>query len=143
FDRAVGILCYSVGMDYVDAKAAAAQGIEVRNCPTSNNEEVSDHAVLLVLAAERRLLPLAVAAAQGNWDIRRWPMLDRVNRMSTRTIGIIGLGRIGHHVARKLGGFRSTLLAYDPYIEGSRDPNVQLVTLDELAARSDIVVSCA
>ena len=84
-------------MDYVDAKAAAAKGIEVRNCPTSNNEEVSDHAVLLILAAERRLLPLAVAAAQGDWDIRRWPMLDHVNRMSTRTIGIIGLGRIGHH----------------------------------------------
>ena len=48
FDNAVGIICYSVGMDYVDAKAAAAKGIPIWNCPTSNNEEVSDHGVLLL-----------------------------------------------------------------------------------------------
>ena len=69
----VGIVCYSVGMDYVDAKAAAAQGIPVWNCPTSNNEEVSDHAVLLILAAQRRLLRFATAAREGDWDVYQWP----------------------------------------------------------------------
>ena len=143
FDNAVGILCYSVGMDYVDAKAAAAKGIPIWNCPTSNNEEVSDHAVLLVLAAQRRLLPFATAAAQGDWTIFTWPLLQELHRIRSRTIGIIGLGRIGHLAAQKLLGFKPTIIAYDPYISGSRFPEVTLVALDELAARSDIVLSCA
>ena len=53
--QCAGILCYSVGMDYVDAAAAKARGIPIWNCPTSNNEEVCDHAMLLILAAQRRL----------------------------------------------------------------------------------------
>jgi D-3-phosphoglycerate dehydrogenase len=139
----VGILCYSVGMDYVDAAAAKARGIPVWNCPTSNNEEVSDHAMLLILATQRRFLPLANAAAQGEWDIYEWPLLGQIHRIRSRTVGIIGLGRIGHLVAQKLHGFRPTVIAYDPFIDGTRDPEVELVSLDELAARSDIVVSCA
>jgi phosphoglycerate dehydrogenase-like enzyme len=138
-----GILCYSVGMDYVDVKAAAARGIPVWNCPTSNNEEVSDHAVLLILAAQRRLLPLALAAREGNWDIYEWPLLGEIHRIRTRTIGIVGFGRIGHLVARKLHGFGPTVIAYDPYIPESGDAEVELVSLEDLCARSDIVVSCA
>ena len=143
FRNAVGILCYSVGMDYVDAAAAEAHGIPIWNCPTSNNEEVSDHAVLLILAAQRRLLPLAMAAREGDWEIYQWPLLGEIHRLATRTVGIIGLGRIGHIVARKLHGFRLTVIANDPYIEGTADPEVELVSLDELCARADIVVSCA
>jgi D-3-phosphoglycerate dehydrogenase / 2-oxoglutarate reductase len=139
----VGIVCYSVGMDYVDGKAAAARGIPVRNCPTSNNEEVSDHAVLLILAAQRRLLTFALAAREGNWDVYEWPDLGSIRRIRTRTVGIIGLGRIGHLVAQKLHGFRGTVIAYDPYIVGTPDPDVELVSLDELCERADIVVSCA
>ena len=78
FDNAVGIVCYSVGMDYVDAKAAAAKVIW--NCPTSNNEEVSDHGVLLILAAQRRLLQFANAAAQGDWEIYTWPVYQELHR---------------------------------------------------------------
>lgn len=139
----VGIVCYSVGMDYVDAAAAAARGIPVWNCPTANNEEVSDHAVLLVLAAQRRLLTFALAARAGDWNVYEWPELSEIHRLRSRTIGIIGLGRIGHLVAQKLHGFRPTVIAYDPFIESSGDPDVELVSLDELAARADIVVSCA
>jgi D-3-phosphoglycerate dehydrogenase len=143
FENCAGILCYSVGMDYVDAKAAGARGIPVWNCPTSNNEEVSDHGVLLILAAQRRLQLFATAAAKGEWDIYEWPELAQIHRIRSRTIGIIGLGRIGHLVAQKLHGFRPTVIAYDPYIPGTRDPEVQLVSLEELCARSDIVISCA
>lgn len=139
----VGIVCYSVGMDYVDAKAAAERGIPVWNCPTSNNEEVSDHAVLLILAAQRRLLRFALAAREGDWDVYQWPELGQIHRLATRTVGIIGLGRIGHLVARKLHGFRLAVIAYDPYIPGTPDAEVELVSLDELCARADIVVSCA
>lgn len=143
FHHCIGILCYSVGMDYVDAKAAAARGIPVWNCPTSNNEEVSDHALLMILAAQRRLLPFAVAASHGDWDVYEWPQLMEIHRISSRTIGIIGLGRIGSLVARKLHGFRPTVIAFDPFITENPDPDVELVALDELCARADIVVSCA
>jgi len=139
----VGILCYSVGMDYVDAAAAKARGIAVWNCPTSNNEEVSDHAMLLILATQRRLLPFAMAARDGDWDVYEWPLLREIHRLQSRTVGIIGLGRIGRLVAQKLRGFRPTVIACDPFIESSPDPEVELVSMDELAARSDIVVSCA
>ena len=139
----VGIVCYSVGMDYVDAKAAAARGIPVWNCPTSNNEEVSDHAVLLILAAQRRLLRFALAAREGDWDVYEWPELGQIHRLASRTVGIIGLGRIGHLVARKLHGFRLKVIAYDPYITGTKDPEVELVSLDQLCEQADIVVSCA
>jgi D-3-phosphoglycerate dehydrogenase len=132
----VGILCYSVGMDYVDAAAAKARGIPIWNCPTSNNEEVSDHAILLILAAQRRLLKFALAARDGDWDIYEWPELSQIHRMSTRTIGIIGLGRIGHLVAQKLSGFRPTIIAHDPYIDAPRDPGIQLVELDDLTETS-------
>ena len=141
--RCVGILCYSVGMDYVDAAAAKARGIPIWNCPTSNNEEVSDHAILLILAAQRRLLTFALAAREGDWNVYERPELSQIHRIRTRTIGIIGLGRIGHLVAQKLSGFRPTIIAHDPYIESPRDPGIQLVDLAELAARADIVVSCA
>jgi D-3-phosphoglycerate dehydrogenase / 2-oxoglutarate reductase len=143
FRKCVGIVCYSVGMDYVDAKAAADRGIPVWNCPTSNNEEVSDHAVLMILAAQRRLLRFAMAAREGEWDVYQWPELGQIHRLATRTVGIIGLGRIGHLVARKLHGFRLRVIAYDPFIEGTKDPEVELVSLDELCASADIVVSCA
>ncbi len=138
-----GIICYSVGMDYVDGAAAKARGIPVWNCPTSNNEEVSDHALLLILAAQRRLLPFALAAREGDWDVYEWPEFNQVHRLRSRTVGIIGFGRIGHLVAQKLAGFRPTVIAYDPYIDGTGVADVELVSLDELAARSDIVVSCA
>ncbi|MDQ3127938.1 MAG: hypothetical protein M3Q66_05710, partial [Chloroflexota bacterium] len=142
-DGCVGIVCYSVGMDYVDAAAAKDRGIPIWNCPTSNNEEVSDHAILMILAAQRRLLPFALAARAGEWGIYEWPELSQIHRIRSRTIGIIGLGRIGHLVAQKLHGFRPTVIAHDPFIKGTRDQEVELVSLDTLAARSDIVVSCA
>ncbi len=143
FDNCVGILCYSVGMDYVDVQAARDRGIPVWNCPTSNNEEVSDHAVLLTLAAQRRLLPFATAAAQGEWNVYEWPQLQEIHRIASRTIGIIGLGRIGSMLARKLLGFRPTVIAHDPFVSASPFPEVELVTLDELCTRADIVISCA
>ena len=99
--------------------------------------------MLLILAAQRRLLQFANAAAQGDWEIYTWPVYQELHRIRSRTIGIIGLGRIGHLIAQKLLGFKPTIIAYDPYISGSRFPEVELVSLDELCARADIIVSSA
>ena len=64
-EECVGILCYSIGMDKVDGPAAATAGIPVRNVPDYCTDEVSDHALALLLAAQRRLLPIATATAAG------------------------------------------------------------------------------
>ena len=141
--KCVGILCYSVGTDMVDGKAAAAAGIPIWNCPTSNLEEVSDFAILLILAAQRRLLTFAHAGADGAWDVFEWPEWREVRRMRGRTVGIVGAGRIGQLVAQKLHGFHASTIAFDPFVESTPDPLLELVSLDELAARSDIIVSCA
>ena len=138
-----GILAYSVGMDYIDAKAAAARGIPIWNCPTHNSEEVSDHAVTLLLAANRRVLDFANAAAKGEWDVYEWPQMRVVHRMRGSTIGMVGIGRIGQKIARKLHGFGVRIIAYDPYIKVLPDPWAELASLDDVMTKSDFIIVAA
>ncbi len=140
----VGIMCYSVGMDYVDAKAAAARGIPIWNCPNHNSEEVSDHAVTLLLAGNKRLLDFANAAAEGNWDVYGWPLMrGRIHRMRGHTVGMVGIGRIGHKIARKLHGFGLKVIAYDPFVRVTPDPWVDLVSLDDVLTKGDFIIVAA
>jgi D-3-phosphoglycerate dehydrogenase len=141
--RPAGIVAYSVGMDYIDQKTAASRGIPILNCPTHNSEEVSDHAVTLLLAGNKRLLDLANAAAQGNWDIYTWPHLRKIHRMRGNTVGFIGMGRIGHKIARKLHGFGLRAIAYDPYINYTPDPWIDLVSLDDVLTKSNFIICAA
>lgn len=141
--RAVGILCYSVGMDAVDVEAAAAAGIEVRNVPDYCIDEVSDHAITLLLAAERRLLPLAAAAAGGEWVVHERADFKAIRRLRGQTLGVIGAGRIGRAVAGKARAFGFRTVAYDPPITGTDDPELPLVGLDTLLHDSDAIVVCA
>jgi D-3-phosphoglycerate dehydrogenase len=141
--RPAGIVAYSVGMDYIDQKAAAARGITILNCPTHNSEEVSDHAVTLLLAGNKRLLDLANAAAQGNWDIYTWPHLRQIHRMRGHTVGFVGIGKIGHKIARKLHGFGLKAIAYDPYVTSTYDPWIDLVSLDDVLTKSNFIICAA
>ena len=141
--RPAGIVAYSVGMDYIDQKTAESRGITILNCPTHNSEEVSDHAVTLLLAGNKRLLDLANAAAEGNWDIYTWPHLRKIHRMRGNTVGFIGMGRIGHKIARKLHGFGLRAIAYDPYINYTPDPWIDLVSLDDVLTKSNFIICAA
>jgi len=141
--RPVGIVAYSVGMDYIDQKVAAERGIPIWNCPTHNSEEVSDHAVTLLLAANKRLVEFANEAAQGNWDIYTRPSLRRIHRMRGTTVGFVGMGRIGHKIARKLHGFGVRAIAYDPYITYTPDPWIDLVSLDDVLTTSNFIICAA
>ena len=138
-----GIVAYSVGMDYIDQKTAEARGIPIWNCPTHNSEEVSDHAVTLLLAGNKRLLDLANAAAQGNWDIYSWPHLKRIHRMRGHTVGFVVIGKIGHKIARKLHGFGLRAIAYDPYVTSTYDPWIDLVSLDDVLTKSNFIICAA
>ena len=119
-ERCVGILCYSIGMDKVDGLAAESAGIPVRNVPDYCTEEVSDHALALLLAAQRRLVPLATATAAGGWAADS-SLTGALRRLRGQTLGIAGAGRIGRLVARKARAFGFRTIAYDPLLEASGD----------------------
>jgi D-3-phosphoglycerate dehydrogenase / 2-oxoglutarate reductase len=137
-----GILCYSVGMNQVDQVAAAAAGIPVSNVPFCV-DEVSDHALTLLLAAERRLILMADSAGSGNWDVVANPEYLRIRRLRGQTLGIIGAGRIGKLVARKARAFGFRTLAHDPYLTDTGDPELPLLPLNEVLGAADAVVTCA
>ena len=100
----VGLLCYSIGMNQVDAEAAADKGIPVGNVPFCV-DEVSDQALTLLLAAERRLVPFVQMVDAGDWNFSASPLRGKVRRLKGRTLGIIGTGRIGSEIARKAAPF--------------------------------------
>ena len=138
----VGILCYSIGMDQVDHAAARAAGIPVTNVPFCV-DEVSDHALTLLLMAERRILPIANRAAVGDWGFSFSPEYTQVRRLRGRTLGIIGVGRIGKEVARKARVFGYRTLGYDPNVSDPGDPQIEMLPLDALMRRADAIVTCA
>ena len=124
------IVRYGVGVDNIDLAAAAGRGIKVANVPDYGIEEVSDHALALLLAVERRIVSRDWAVRAGGWNIsRREPM----RRLSELTLGIIGHGRIGQAFHRKAAAFGfARVLVHDP---GAADGCL----LDDLLAGSDIV----
>jgi D-3-phosphoglycerate dehydrogenase len=138
--RCVGLVTYSVGFDGVDLDAAAVAGIEVRNVPGYCTDEVSDHAVLLMLAALRRLPHWLDTTSTGGWlqleDQRT------VRRLSGLTVGVVGAGRIGKAVARKSRAFGMATIAHDPF-SAATDDDLPLVSRSELLARSDVLMLCA
>ncbi len=138
-----GILCYSIGMDKVDGPAATAAGIPVRNVPDYCTDEVADHGVTLLLAAQRRLLPIATATAVGEWPVHDRSLLGQIQRLRGQTLGIAGAGRIGRSIARKARAFGFRTIAHDPFLTDAGDPDLDLVGLDALFAESDAIVLCA
>jgi D-3-phosphoglycerate dehydrogenase len=142
-EECVGILCYSIGMDKVDAPAAATAGIRVRNVPDYCTDEVSDHALALLLAAQRRLLPLATATAAGAWPAGDRSVTGSIRRLRGQTLGIAGAGRIGRLVARKARAFGFRTIAYDPLLSVTDDPDFPLVDHAELFRTADAIVVCA
>jgi D-3-phosphoglycerate dehydrogenase len=136
FRRCKILVRYGVGTDNVDVVAATAAGIMVGHVPSYCIDEVSTHAVALLLACVRKLVVTHEKVRRGAWDVHR---SDPIYRLAGRTLGLVGLGQIGSAVARKLCGWHLRLLATDPYIDLARAKSmgVELVPLEELFSRSD------
>ncbi|MDT0483989.1 C-terminal binding protein [Streptomyces doebereineriae] len=124
-----------VGLDNIAVDTATERGVWVTNVPDYCVDEVSDHAVGMVLAWTRGLAVLDREVRTGRWD----PAGARLRRLSTLTCGIVGFGRIGRATARKLGAFGCRTLAHDPHPPQDA-PGVELVDLQELLRRSDAVI---
>ncbi|MGI5460976.1 C-terminal binding protein [Streptomyces sp. CA-249302] len=124
-----------VGLDNIAVDAATERGVWVTNVPDYCVEEVSDHAVGMVLAWARGLAVFDRDVRAGQWR----PAAAKLRRVSTLTCGIVGYGRIGRATAGKLAAFGCHVLAHDPYAPADAS-GVQLTTLDDLLDRSDAVI---
>ena len=135
------ITIHAVGTNHVDLKYAAEKGITVTNAPGMNHNTVAEMTVLKLLECARNSVPANNAVKNGHWNKYVWMGVE----LSGKTIGIIGLGKIGTRVAELLRGFEMNVLAYDPYIsdEQAAERGAKRVSLDELLAQSDfITVHC-
>ena len=137
-DRCKGIVRYGVGVDNVDVAAATRRGIVVCNVPDYGTDEVSDHAITLLLAAARKLVTLAQGVQDGVWSVEA---AKPVGRLRGRTLGIVGLGRIGAMTAAKAQAFGIRVVAYDPIrpMHYFAERNVGRASLDELLQTADYV----
>jgi D-3-phosphoglycerate dehydrogenase len=129
-----------VGLDSIDVAAATAAGVLVTNVPDYCVEEVSDHAVALLLAWARGLIPLDQEVKRGIWEPAQ---VRRFCRIQDLTVGILGYGQVGRRVADKFAGFGSRLLVNSRSPLANPGAGVEDVSLDDLLAGSDAVVICA
>ena len=127
-----------VGVDNVDIPAASRRGIIVMNTPGGNTLSTAEHTLALLLALSRNVYPACRSLKDGHWDRKRF----MGTQLAGKTIGVIGLGRIGLEVAHRAAAFRMTVLGFDPYVtaERARQHRVTLVAdLDEIYAQADYI----
>jgi D-3-phosphoglycerate dehydrogenase len=126
-----------IGLDNVDVAEATARGVMVVNAPQSNILSAAEHTMALLLAQARNVPQAHAALVQGRWERSRWNGVE----LSDKTLGIIGLGRIGKLVAQRAHAFGMRLVAYDPFVspDRARQLGVDVVDLDALMAQSDFI----
>ncbi|HEX2029321.1 MAG TPA: phosphoglycerate dehydrogenase [Nitriliruptorales bacterium] len=127
-----------IGLDNVDVEAATRAGIMVCNAPRSNIVSAAEHTVALILALVRNIPQAHAALRAGSWQRDRWSGTE----LQGKTLGVVGLGRIGVLVAQRCNSFGMKLAAYDPYVSTERAGRmgVELVDdLDTLVRAADIL----
>jgi D-3-phosphoglycerate dehydrogenase / 2-oxoglutarate reductase len=124
-----------VGVDNIDAEAATRRGIVVMNTPGANAVAVAELTIGLMLALARKLPPATASMHAGKWEKKSL----QGSELRGKTLGILGLGRIGLEVARRARGFGLEIIGSDPFVSAAiaRENGIRLVSLDELFAGSD------
>jgi D-3-phosphoglycerate dehydrogenase len=126
---------YGVGVDTVDLAAATERGVMIANVPDYCIEEVSDHAIAMLLSLWRGVAAYDRAIRGGTWSTTARPPMPR---LAGRVLGVIGVGRIGAQTARKATGLGMQVVGYDPYLS-SLPAGILKVTLDALLQQADAV----
>jgi D-3-phosphoglycerate dehydrogenase len=138
FSKVRAIIRCGIGVDNVDIEAATRRGILVANTTNYCIEEVADQALALLLACARGLFPGDRTVRESQWVLQK---VAHLVRLSTQTLGLVGLGHIGAAVAGRARGFNLRVFTFDPYItpERAQELGVESVDLDTLLAQSDYV----
>lgn len=126
-----------VGVDGIDIPTATKYGITVVNTPESNTIAACEHTIALMLSMTRHIPQAHQSIMDGIWDRKSFTGIQLLNK----TVGIIGVGRVGSNVAKRLQGFNMRTIGYDPYIplERGKQLGVELVDLDTLLRESDYI----
>src|SRR2546427_6224390 len=126
-----------VGVDNIDVPAATARGIVVMNAPDGNTITTAEHTIALLVSLARRVPQANSSLKSGKWDRKRFIGVE----LQGKTLGVIGLGRIGRVVANRARAFGMNIVAYDPFMspEQARDLEIELAALDDVFARSDFL----
>jgi D-3-phosphoglycerate dehydrogenase len=126
-----------VGLDNVVVPAATERGVMVVNAPTSNIVSAAEHAVALLLAVARQVPAADSSLRGGEWKRSSFNGTE----LNGKTVGVVGLGKIGQLFAQRIAAFGTTVIAYDPYVAPARAAQlgIELVSLDELFERADAV----
>lgn len=126
-----------VGVDNIDVPAATVRGVVVMNAPDGNTITTAEHTLALLIALARRVPQANSSLKLGNWERKRFIGVE----LQGKTLGIIGLGRIGRVVASRARAFGMNIVAYDPFIapEQGRELEIEVAPLDEVFARADFL----
>ena len=138
--KARAIVRYGIGVDNVDLEAARSRQIPVSNVPDYCMDEVADHTLAFILATTRQVVPNTLHLRAGKWGL---PVpLTTMQTLKTQTVGVIGFGRIGREVVRRLLAFKCRVLLFDPVVpaaEMAKAGAEAAASLDALLAQSDII----
>ena len=126
-----------IGLDNVDTAAATERGVMVVNAPQSNILSAAEQTMALLLAVARNVPQAHAALVSGRWERSKWTGVE----LSDKTLGVVGLGRIGKLVAQRAMAFGMRIIAFDPFVsaEMGRKMNIELVDFDTLLAQSDFI----
>lgn len=126
-----------VGVDNIDVAAATEHGVVVMNAPDGNTITTAEHTLALIIALARRVPQANTSLKSGNWERKRFIGVE----LQGKTLGIVGLGRIGRVVASRARAFGMTIVAFDPFIapEQAKDLEIELAPLEEVFARADFL----
>jgi D-3-phosphoglycerate dehydrogenase len=126
-----------VGLDNVDVDTATERGVLVVNAPTSNIHSAAEHALALLLSAARQIPAADASLREHTWKRSSFSGTE----IFGKTVGVVGLGRIGQLVAQRLAAFETHIVAYDPYVSPARAAQlgIELLPLDQLLARADFI----
>ena len=136
-DELVVIGRAGIGLDNVDVDAATARGVMVVNAPQSNIVSAAEHTMAMLLAQARNVPQAHAALKAGRWERTRWEGVE----LADKTLGIVGIGRIGKLVAQRALAFGMRLVAYDPYVseDRARQMSVELMSLERLMTEADFI----
>jgi D-3-phosphoglycerate dehydrogenase / 2-oxoglutarate reductase len=126
-----------VGVDNIDVEAATRRGILVVNSPTGNTIAATEHTLAMLLALARNIPQAYSSLKAGEWQRSRFVGSE----IRGRTLGILGLGKIGQEVAKRARGFEMELVGYDPYVsaEQARAAGIELLSVPEIMKRADFI----
>src|SRR5918998_1283091 len=125
------------GVDNIDVAAATQRGVVVMNAPDGNTMTTAEHTMALLLALARRVPQGDASLKAGRWERKRFVGVE----LRGKTLGVVGLGRIGRVVASRALGFEMKVVAFDPFVapERLRDEGIELAPLEEVCARADFI----